>query len=132
VIGHLERPYQRLLQSGLDEGAALDKLGLTADRRDCCRTVMLTYYDVVEATLDFERANALKAPDDTSDEYVTVHGPDPPHRRPEIDLHEPYDPEAPALTRAVSRCRRDCPCCPRMDAATAAEQRQRRRIVLAR
>ncbi|AJF97839.1 DNA-directed RNA polymerase II subunit N/Rpb10 [Pandoravirus inopinatum] len=79
VLGNLERPYQRLLRD-MPAGAALDALGLTSDKRDCCRWVMLTYVDVTEAVLDFEHANALKAPDDTSDEYVTVHGPGPMRR----------------------------------------------------
>lgn len=152
VLGNLERPYQRLLRD-MPAGAALDALGLTSDKRDCCRWVMLTYVDVTEAVLDFEHANALKAPDDTSDEYVTVHGPGP-MRRPtgvaqtggglvgdddDQDEADRDDDDAVGYgglrrvpNRSGSRCRRDCLCCPRIDAATASEQRRRRRIILAR
>ncbi|AGO82669.1 RNA polymerase rbpN/10 [Pandoravirus dulcis] len=145
VLGNLERPYQRLLRD-MPAGAALDALGLTSDRRDCCRWVMLTYVDVTEAVLDFEHANALKAPDDTSHEYVTVHGPGP-MRRPggggdddggdddnddDRDSAVGYGGLRHVPSRSGSRCRRDCLCCPRIDAATASEQRRRRRIILAR
>lgn len=144
VLGNLERPYQRLLRD-MPAGAALDALGLTSDRRDCCRWVMLTYVDVTEAVLDFEHANALKAPDDTSHEYVTVHGPGPMRRTgggdndaddengdDDRDSAVGYGGLRRAPSRSGSRCRRDCLCCPRIDAATASEQRRRRRIILAR
>lgn len=167
VLGNMERPYQRLLQV-MKPGAALDVLGL---RKDCCRTVMLTYVDVTEAVLDFEYANMLKAPDDTPKDYVTVLAAMPAraHRKRShsgafgdgasvsdddddggdgdddqgketsesdcdttgrhVDLHgRPHG----HVGRSAPRCRRGCPCCPRLDAATLAEQRRRRRVILAR
>jgi hypothetical protein len=49
---------------------ALDELGLT---RTCCRTIMLTYTNTLEQMLDYERANEIKDPNDTSSEYIQVH-----------------------------------------------------------
>jgi DNA-directed RNA polymerase subunit N (RpoN/RPB10) len=147
VLANLERPYQRLLRD-MSAAKALDALGLTSDRRDCCRWVMLTYVDVTEAVLDFEHANALKAPDDTSDEYVTVHGPGPMRRirggpgqgsASDDDADEGAQDETLGYgglchvpNRVASRCRGDCLCCPKVDANLIAEQRRRRRIILAR
>nr|UDO47491.1 DNA-directed RNA polymerase ii subunit n/rpb10 [Pandoravirus massiliensis] len=138
VLGNKERPYQRLLARGMSRAQALDAIGLTADRRECCRWVMLTYVDVTESVLDFEHANALKAPDDTSDEYVTVHGPGPMRRLGDAAASDDHDVGIGygglrnVPNRDGSRCRRDCLCCPRLDATTASEQRKRRRIILAR
>lgn len=139
VLGNKERPYQRLLARGMPKAQALDAIGLTADRRECCRWVMLTYVDVTESVLDFEHANALKAPDDTSDEYVTVHGPGPMRRLGDDALSGDHDDVGVGYgglhnvpNRERSRCRRDCLCCPRLDATAASEQRKRRRIILAR
>jgi len=56
---------------------ALDRLKVT---KTCCRSVLLTYVDMTEPILDFERANELRAPDDTSDRYVVVESA-PPNER---------------------------------------------------
>lgn len=69
VLGNLEKKWKRY-QVTMTKAGALNKLGL---KRRCCRTVMLTYVDVLQITLDYERMNSLKSPIDTSSQFVTVH-----------------------------------------------------------
>jgi len=180
-LGNKERPYQDRLQI-MSSKEALDDLGL---KRECCRATMLTYVDTAESTLDFEHANALKAPDDTPKDYVRVRTavavrpprPKRKHRsshdgggdgggndreeeddgnarrvRPRfineddadssdrddsdreggLDGGDDDDGNRSCDVGVGQHCRRGCPCCPRLDAATLAEQRRRRRIILAR
>ncbi len=70
VLGHLERPWQHAQRAYATPKQALDALGL---RRECCRRVMLTYVDMVQLTLDYERTNDVCAPNDSSRDYVTVY-----------------------------------------------------------
>jgi len=63
-----------MLLRGKTRRDALDALGLYLD---CCRTTMLTYVDVAGAVLNFDRANELKPPDDSSHDYIIVHRPKP-------------------------------------------------------
>jgi DNA-directed RNA polymerase I, II, and III subunit RPABC5 len=69
VLGHLEPSWIRYKRE-LGPQAALDRLGL---KRMCCRRHLLTYRDIVQQTLDYELANSLKAPNDNSADYITIH-----------------------------------------------------------
>lgn len=61
--------YRKLILT-VTKKEALDSLGVLSD---CCRVLILTNVDVYEMMLDYEDSNQLKAPDDTSAEYITIH-----------------------------------------------------------
>lgn len=60
----------RHLQCIQSRKQSLNELGL---RFICCRTNMITFVDVTEQILDFERANDVPPPTDTSAEFITIH-----------------------------------------------------------
>ena len=69
VLGHLEKKWKSL-QLHMSPEKALDALGL---KRECCRSNMITFIDVNEQLLDFERTIQVLAPDDTSSEHVKIY-----------------------------------------------------------
>lgn len=73
VLGHLGNIWTRLCRE-MSAKEALDQLGL---RRECCRMRLLTHVDLVEATLDYDRANRVKAPNDSSMDHIKIHLPKP-------------------------------------------------------
>jgi DNA-directed RNA polymerase I, II, and III subunit RPABC5 len=51
VIGHLWEKYTEILQDDVQEGEALDKIGL---KRYCCRRMFLTHIDLVDKLLQYK------------------------------------------------------------------------------
>ncbi|BFZ58781.1 DNA-directed RNA Polymerase II subunit L [Savitreella phatthalungensis] len=50
VVGDKWDAYLKLLEDGMEEGAALSELGL---RRYCCRRMVLTHVDLIEKILHY-------------------------------------------------------------------------------
>lgn len=50
VTGNKWEPYQKMLNEGISEKVALDKLGL---KRYCCRRILLTHVDIIDKLLEY-------------------------------------------------------------------------------
>lgn len=50
VVGNKWETYQNMLSNGIQEGDALDKLGL---KRYCCRRILLTHIDLIDKQLEY-------------------------------------------------------------------------------
>ncbi|GMH77284.1 hypothetical protein TL16_g07358, partial [Triparma laevis f. inornata] len=50
VIGNKWETYLTLLSTSIDEGDAMDELGL---KRYCCRRMVLTHVDLIEKLLNY-------------------------------------------------------------------------------
>ncbi|ORX39636.1 8 kDa subunit-domain-containing protein [Kockovaella imperatae] len=50
VVGNLWESYVELLGAGVNEGEAMDKLGL---KRYCCRRMVMTHVDLIEKLLQY-------------------------------------------------------------------------------
>jgi len=61
VVGNKWETYQNMLSNGIQEGDALDKLGL---KRYCCRRILLTHIDLIDKQLEYTETE--KFPNNTN------------------------------------------------------------------